>query len=54
MSNMTNTGDGIMLDPIPVSIVRERVLIKWWRGWYALGWRGWLARKLLAAELDKF
>lgn len=25
----------------------EMLLIGWWRNTYALGWRGWLAKKLL-------
>ena len=32
----------------------ERLIIKWWRGWYAFGWRGWLARKLLSKEFERF
>lgn len=43
-----------MLKPEPKEIKRERIVIKWYRGWYKLGWRGRLARILLKKELDKF
>lgn len=43
-----------MLEPEASWQTRERILIKWWRGWYALGWRGWLAHKLLEKELRNF
>lgn len=32
----------------------EIVLVQWWRGWYGLGWRGWIAKKLLTKELNRF
>lgn len=29
------------------------ILIDWERGWYSLGWRGWLARILLKPVLEE-
>ena len=26
---------------------QEQLITEWWNGYYALGWRGWLAKKLL-------
>jgi hypothetical protein len=35
-----------MLKPESREDKLERIVIKWWRGWYALGWRGKIARRL--------
>lgn len=42
------------IKPEPREITRERILIKWWRGWYMLGWRGRIAHWLLEKELNRF
>jgi hypothetical protein len=43
-----------MTPTVQSKIIREEILIKWYRGWYSLGWRGWLAKKLLEKELNNF
>ena len=43
-----------LLEPEPREMKIERLLIKWWRGWYSFGWRGWIAKKLLTKVFNNF